>query len=449
MDNLKLIFQLYFRPAYAMSDILDNGSWLFAAGAMLLVSFAFQYTVTSRVAQDYAVTKFDEYIQSSNFTPETSNDGRLSDAQLAEAEYIANMDIEGQLRRRPFPLIGRNVLYFFSFESFFIAPLIALSLFFVPFMLIVARLLGAANYAGTNMRNNYMPLATCTIMAWVAAHLPFAIAGAALAGQTIDGSVFLLMWLLSGLLFGALTIFGARTVLGIGYVPAAAIVIISSIAFPIGMYVFRYVSPHLLSPFLIIMVVLYFGGFLSSEARGFGNAFRQRQNFKRFLHNATVNPKDADAHVQLGIIYLQRRQEAKALEHLTKAIEIDPSEIDANYELGKLARSKGDLQTALDHFSVVLEQNDKHALSEIWREIGAIYLAAGMLTEARDALEKFVDRRSGDVEGLYYLGKVLKAQGEADRASEIFAEAIQLAKASPDYHRNRTRHWSKLAEKEI
>jgi tetratricopeptide (TPR) repeat protein len=194
---------------------------------------------------------------------------------------------------------------------------------------------------------------------------------------------------------------------------------------------------------------MYMGGFLGGEVRGFGNAFRRKQNLKRFLHNATVNPRDADAHVQLGIIYLQRRQEAKALEHLHKAIEIDENEIDANYELGKLARSRGDLQAALDHFAIVLGQNDKHALSEIWREIGATYLDANMLVEARDALEKFVERRSADVEGLYYLGKVLKAQGETERAAEIFREAVESAQASPDYHRSRTKHWSKLAQKEI
>src|SRR5207249_9568910 len=140
-------------------------------------------------------------------------------------------------------------------------------------------------------------------------------------------------------------------------------------------------------------------------------------------HNATVNPRDADTYVQLGIIYLQRRQEAKALEHLHKAVEIDENEIDANYELGKIARANRNLQAALDHFAIVLGQNDKHALSEIWREIGATYLEANMLTEARDALEKFVERRSADVEGLYYFGKVLRAQGETERATEIFNEA--------------------------
>ena len=134
---------------------------------------------------------------------------------------------------------------------------------------------------------------------------------------------------------------------------------------------------------------------------------------------------------------------------MNRAVEIDPNEPDANYELGKIARQKGDLQQALNHFSIVVEQNDKHALSEIWREIGATYLAANMLNEAREPLEKYVERRSADAEGLYHLGKVLKAQGETERAREMFEQAIESARTSPDYRRRELRYWSKLAEKEI
>ena len=85
----------------------------------------------------------------------------------------------------------------------------------------------------------------------------------------------------------------------------------------------------------------------------------------------------------------------------------------------------------------------------MWREIGATYLEANMLTEARDALEKFVERRAFDSEGLYYLGKVLKAQGETERAREMFQQAVDSAKTSPDYRRRDLRYWSKLAQKEI
>ena len=64
-------------------------------------------------------------------------------------------------------------------------------------------------------------------------------------------------------------------------------------------------------------------------------------------------------------------------------------------------------------------------------------------------LEKYTERRSADVEGLYYLGKVLKAQGESQRASEVFADAVANAKASPNYRRRNTSQWSKLAQKEL
>jgi tetratricopeptide (TPR) repeat protein len=209
------------------------------------------------------------------------------------------------------------------------------------------------------------------------------------------------------------------------------------------------ISPFLFSPFLLIFAYMYFGGYLSGEVRGVGNAFRRRQNFKRYLQSATVNPRDADAHVHLALIYVQRRQETAALEHLRKAVEIDAQEIDANYELGKIARKKGNLQIALDHFAIVAEQNDKYALSEIWREIGVTYFEAGMLEAARKTLENFLERRSTDAEGLYYLGKTLKAQNESEKAAEFFRQAIESAQNLTGLRRREARHWGKLAQKEL
>src|SRR5262245_41187263 len=156
MENVKLLFQLYYRPAAAMSDIIDRGSWIFAAVAMLLVLFAFQLTINTRIESGY------------NVSP-----------------HVAQPDVEGgapntdSARLKPeFPALGRDVLYLVSFESFAISPLVSLLLFFTPALLILARAFGAAGYAGTNARNNYLPLSTCMMMAWTAAHLPFTVAGA-------------------------------------------------------------------------------------------------------------------------------------------------------------------------------------------------------------------------------------------------------------------------------
>ena len=72
------------------------------------------------------------------------------------------------------------------------------------------------------------------------------------------------------------------------------------------------------------------------------------------------------------------------------------------------------------------------------------------LNARRKALEKFVDRRAVDAEGLYYLGRVLKQQGESEKARDYFEQAVDSAKTSPEFRRRSdTRHWSKLAKKEL
>ncbi len=444
MENLKLLFQIYFRPAFAMSEILDRGSWVFAAIAVLVVSFAFSATVNSRLQSAYAIPQFTEFyspdlIEMDEFSPQMEAKYRK-----AEADYKNALD-----SREMIPVIGDRFFTFFSFDSSFFTPLFSLSVFYVPAVILLMSIFGGIGTFSVVLRRDYSALATCTLMAWTAAHLPFAILGLFLSTSAVLPSILLSFWFFSAALFGASMIFAIRTVFGANYGIALVVAAVAWVAISAGTFISQFVSPWAFSPFLIIFVLLYFGGFLGGEVRGLGNSFRQRQDFKRFLHNATVNPNDADAHVQLGLIYLQRRQDAKAKEHFENAFAIDSEEIDANYELGKMARKAGELQKALHYFSTVAGQNDKHALSEIWREIGATYLAADMLAEAENALEKYVERRPVDAEGLYYLGRVYKLKNEVEKARECFEQAIESAGTSPDFRRRDQQHWSKLAKKEL
>ena len=445
MENLKLLLQLFYRPVSAMSDLMDNGSWFAAAVLLFAVSAGFYLTVNAKLQESYRVPAFTEFYNPDYETLDEDTPAAREQYNKAFGEY--NKALRDRAR---IPLFGDNFYKFFSFEpSKFFQPLLLLSIFYVPTVILLMSLFGKTGKFGIALPRDYGALATCSMTAWAAAHLPFAIAGIALYSQNIAPGIWFGMWLASSVLFGVLMVFALRVVCGANYGAAILVVCFAWLAMSLGMYVFRFISPWLFSPFLLFYGYMYFGGALSGEVRGFGNAFRRKQNFKRFLQNATVNPRDADAHVQLGLIYLQRRQEEKALEHLRKAVEIDETEVDANYELGKIARKKSEPQTALNHFSVVLEQNDKYALSEIWREVGATYMEAGMKKEAREALEKFVTRRPVDSQGLYYLGKIYKTEGENEKAREMFEQAIESAKNSPDYRRAELRYWSKLAEKEI
>ena len=372
-------------------------------------------------------------------------------AKAAEARKKAMAAYsEANAARKKIPIVGDYFFKFFSFDSSrFYIPLLSISFLYVPLAILLLTFLGGLGNFGMVLRRDYMALSSCTLMAWAAAHLPFGIAGLALSSLDIPVEVYLALWCASGLIFGILMFFALRTVFGTDAGPNVIVVGSAWLAFTLGTYIFPHISPWLLSPFLLIYGFMYFGGSIRSEVGGMGNSFRQRQNLKRFLHNATINPRDADAHVQLGLIYKKRRQDTLAFEHFEKAYDIDPDEIDANYELGKITRAAKEYQKALDHFAVVVEQNDKHSVSEVWREIGATYLEAGMPAAARDALEKFVERRSLDPEGLYYLGMALKADGSDELAREKFNETIEAAKIAPSYQRREANHWKKLAQKEL
>lgn len=444
METLKLLFLIYVKPGFAFSEIMDRGSWPFAAGISLVVGILFFFTVNAKLNTAYQLPMLSDYYSEvfySEIDPEQ--------AERLQANAVRQYQ-EAVRNKQTVPIVGDRFFTFFSFDSSaFYRPLIAISLFYVPLVILCVSLFGGTASFGLLLRRDYAVIATCTLLAWSAAHLPFAVAGLALFGSALDPFFWFSLWTASGTVFGVLVFFAIRTVFGTSNLVALLTVAFSWIGFPIAMYVIQIIGPWLLSPFLLLLVIFYFGGFLGGQVQGFGSAFRQRQNLKRFLQNATINPRDADAHVQLGIIYLDRRQESRAAEHFTKAVEIDNEEIDANYELGRIARRNKDLQKALDHFAIVIEQDDRFRLSEIWREIGATYLDAGMLNEAHEPLEKFVERRPVDPEGLYYFGKLLKAKGEADRAREMFESAIENARTSPYFRSRQLGQWAKLAAKEL
>lgn len=442
MQSFKLFFTLFLRPASTMSKIIDRGSWFFAAAFVLLISAAFFFTVNTKLQAAYAMPEIDNFFRWNKELSAAENDARY---QTALGEFQKAVEAKQEI-----PVAGD---YFFKFSNFetggFAKFFFALSIFYVPAVILLITLFTNAGSFGDVLPREYGALATCSLMAWAAAHLPFAIAGVFLYSQNVSPAVLLGMWAASGVLFGVLMIFAVRTVFGANYKTAILVSAFALIGNILAMNVFHLASPWMLSPFVLFYIYTYFSGRLGGEIKGYATAFRENQKAKTALHSAAKNPYDAAPHVQLGLIYRQRRQNERSLAHFAKAFEIDRNEIEANYELGRIARAEGDLQRAINHFGTVVEQNERHALSEIWREIGATYFSAGMLAEAREALEKFAERRPFDAEGLYYLGKVLKAQSEHRMARDFFVQAVESVKTSPIYRRREVRYWSKLAEKEI
>jgi len=201
-------------------------------------------------------------------------------------------------------------------------------------------------------------------------------------------------------------------------------------------------STLLASPFLALLVFFLLRGYFGEVMRG----QRARASFRQNLEAATLNPADASAHYNLGLLHMQRREYEEARARFLRAVEIDPEETDAHYQLGRIARAQARLPEAIQHFGEVVARDDSHAQYEIWREVGATYLAAGQFADARDALRRFLDRRASDPEALYLMGRTSFGLGNLREAREWMTACVEAVRTAPAYKYRADKRWLNEAQ---
>jgi tetratricopeptide (TPR) repeat protein len=335
-------------------------------------------------------------------------------------------------------LAAAGVLFPFRFYT----PLLVLAVIYVPGMLLITNLIARLGGMGTVFERDYSPLLTSTAMAWAAANVPLAI-----AARVVPIEALATVFLLALAYFVLLMFFAVRTVFGTGSGMAAGAVALSWIPPAVALFFWgplSFVLGWLASPFFLLFAWFYLG----AEVAKLGSGMRDRQRFRRMLDAAALNPHDADAQYQLGLIYQQRRDYAEAVKRFERAVAIDPREVDAQFQLGRIARMEGRLNDALAHFQAVLDIDDTHSQSEILREIGAMYLDARHYEDARRELGMYIERRPYDPEGLYYYGQALEGTGDAAGARGAYKRAVEAARTAPKYRRREVAKWSRLAHKQ-
>ena len=442
IENTRLLFRLYTNPLSAMSDIIDKGNWFYGAVLVTVVGILLGLTITSRIYQTYEAVPLPLQRMrlpqtrpvAFQIRPQVPNDEEEPDE-----EYVMPRS-----RRLPLPLVGDSGWWFVSFKPMSqIVIAFSLAVLYVPALILLLVMIERTSSFSVAFRRDYGSLLSCTFLAWTASHLPFALAGLALEPMGLGANAALLLWLLGNLYFGFLMVCAVRTVGGTSVQNASLTVGLAWLSLRFDSWVFSVLT---FSPFLTLiwLVPLALGALAGMRA-----AHRQRQGFRRHLQAATLNEHDAEAQYQLGLVYQQRRQQSEALKHFRRAVEIDPNEPDANYQLGIAARHEKRLQDAIQHFSHVVAHDEKYRQSEIWREIGATYLAAGMYEEAKTELEKYCERRPFDPEGLFHLAETLSQRGDTNRAQELYRQCVEAVKTMPYYRRSEVSKWSKLAQAKL
>ncbi|HEV2802352.1 MAG TPA: tetratricopeptide repeat protein [Pyrinomonadaceae bacterium] len=356
-----------------------------------------------------------------------------------------------------------------------VGSLLLVAVIFVPGLIFFANLFERRGSFGLVLQQEFAPAASAVFYAWAAAHivaLPLALLTrlSGLEASLITG--FQRFWQALGrqqpnvspedlaqltdpqqvsLFISAMivlpfflvwTLVGVREVFRLSWPRAVATLIGGGLAMILLSPLVGMLGRFLASPFLLIMLFLLLRGYFGEVMR----TQRARASFRQNLEAATLNPADASAHYNLGLIHLQRKELDEAKQSFTRAVEIDSEEIDAHFQLGRIALMQNDLAGAIARFEQVVARDESHSQHEIWREIGATYLAAGQYSDAYDALERFLERRQSDPEGLYLMGRALFGMGRTREAADSMRACIEAVKTAPAYKYRAEKRWLNEAQ---
>jgi tetratricopeptide (TPR) repeat protein len=216
----------------------------------------------------------------------------------------------------------------------------------------------------------------------------------------------------------------------------------SLFTFPI---IARLLSSVMGSPFLLFFLFMLLRGYFSDIM----GSHRAKAAFRQNLESATLNPADASAHYNLGLIHQSRGELEAARERFERALKIDDGEVDASYQVGRIARQQRRYADAIQNFEHVVARNPAHAQYEIWREVAATYIAAGQFEDARTALDQFLEHRPSDPEGLYLMGRAHAGLGHKREATSLMQACIEAVKTAPAYKYRSSKRWLNEAQQFI
>ena len=255
--------------------------------------------------------------------------------------------------------------------------------------------------------------------------------------------LFLMPWFM---FFGIGIVLGVRDAFRMSVIRAFIVTVIAAFGSMFFMpLVETVVSALPRSPFLLFLLFVLMRGYFSDII----GSHRAKAAFKQNLESATLNPADASAHYNLGLIHQNRGELDQARERFERALQIDAEEIDASYQLGRIARQQKRYADAIQNFEHVVMRNPAHSQHEVWREVAATYIAAEQFEDARNALEQFLEHRPSDPEGLYLMGRAHAGLGHKREATSLMQACIEAVKTAPAYKYRASKRWLNEAQQFI
>jgi len=176
---------------------------------------------------------------------------------------------------------------------------------------------------------------------------------------------------------------------------------------------------------------LHLGAFQRNDFT-YGVAFFQRGYLNAatdaFLQVISEKPDDAEAHYNLGTLYLRRNDLAEARTQLETTLQLKPKHPEAWNNLGMIAAEEGKAEEAVTNFKRSLELRPDYDVALL--NLGNMYRRAKQFAEAEPLLSHALQVAPANPEASYSMAMLYAQQNEADRAEQNFQRALSLR---PEY----------------
>ena len=147
-----------------------------------------------------------------------------------------------------------------------------------------------------------------------------------------------------------------------------------------------------------------------------------------------INPKDAEAHNNMGLIYFKLKLFEKAIKSSKKAIELKPDFVNAHNNLGIILQKIEKFEQAEFRFKKAIELNSDYA--EAHYNLGTSSQRLGKLDKAEESYKKVIELKANFVEAHYNLGIIFQRLGKLIEAEACYKKVIELKPNFVEAHYN-------------
>ena len=152
------------------------------------------------------------------------------------------------------------------------------------------------------------------------------------------------------------------------------------------------------------------------------------QAAESFQQVIAAQPQNAEAHYNLGTLYLRKNNLSEARRYLEQTVKLRPEYPEAWNNLGMIAGQQNQYDEAIRKFNQSLTQRPDYVIALL--NLGNIYRRQGNVAESNRLLNRAVELEPENAEANYSLGMLYARRDDVAQATTFLQKAVVLR---PDY----------------